>query len=99
MKTTCEICGIEFECRRSTARFCSDRCRIRAFRGKTAVKPSKIELKREFLDENGISAVVSRAHGTVDDLSRASALTPAPVCRSFRNVARKLADALEKEGL
>ena len=50
-------------------------------------------------DENGIADVVSRAHGTVDDLSRASALTPVPICRSFRNVARKLADALEKEGL
>lgn len=29
VQTTCEMCGIEFEADRSTARFCSSRCRYR----------------------------------------------------------------------
>lgn len=30
MKTDCEICGREFEARRSTDKYCSDECRRRA---------------------------------------------------------------------
>lgn len=32
MKRCCEVCGETFEAKRKTARFCSDRCRMRAHR-------------------------------------------------------------------
>lgn len=34
---TCKACGREFEARRSTARFCSTRCRVANHRSVTAV--------------------------------------------------------------
>lgn len=34
----CEFCGDEIRGRRSTARFCSDFCRLKAFRGRNGSK-------------------------------------------------------------
>lgn len=99
MLRKCEICGIEFVCQRSTARYCSDRCRQSAHRGIVSVEPREVQPLERRMSDDEVSEVVTRAHGVAADLSRASMLTYAPLCLSLRSVSRKLTDALRKEGL
>lgn len=99
MIKNCEICGAEYMARRSTAKYCSNRCKQVAKRGSTfhgEIEPSTARIS--LTDDEALS-VVSRAHDTASDLSRASMLTPAPLCRSLKTVAQKLSDALKSEGL
>ena len=99
MIKNCEICGREYVAKRSTAKYCSDRCRQMACRGSAftgEVRQPDVHLG---LSQDEVLEVVTRAHDTASDLSRASMLTPAPLCRSLRNVSKKLSDALEAEGL
>ena len=95
----CEICGRDYVARRSTAKYCSNRCRLMAqrgveFRGKVTAPVEKVGLSS---DE--VASIVSRAHDTASDLSRASMLTEPPLSHSLKVVSRKLADALSAEGL
>ncbi|MDD7369527.1 MAG: hypothetical protein SOW20_04520 [Berryella intestinalis] len=99
MIKSCEICGREFVAQRSTAKYCSNKCRLMAQRG--AVYAGELEAPdvRAGMTEDEVLAVVDRAHDTASDLSRASMLTPSPLCRSLKNVSQKLSDALRAEGL
>lgn len=54
---------------------------------------------RVSMTQDELLALVTRAHETASDLSRASMLTPAPLCRSLKTISQKLADALMAEGL
>lgn len=36
MRKTCEVCGVAFDAKRQSARYCSDRCRVRASRRRGA---------------------------------------------------------------
>lgn len=101
MIKACAICGAEFVAQRSTAKYCSERCRQRAFRnggvpftGELAPVPVRVGMS-----ESDVREVVVRAHDVASDLSRASMLTPAPLCLSLKHVGVKLADALRDEGL
>lgn len=40
---SCESCGEHFEARRSTARYCSSRCRVRASRANAAARAAAVE--------------------------------------------------------
>lgn len=99
MLRRCEICGTEFVCQRSSAKYCSDRCRVSAQRGRIPLKTDQSPMIKPGLTSEEVSEVVTRAHGVAADLSRASMLTYAPLCLSLRSVSRKLTDALRKEGL
>ena len=99
MIKNCEICGREFVARRSTAKYCSDRCRQLACRCSAFTGEIEQPDVRVSLTQDEVIAVVTRAHDTASDLSRASMLTPAPLCRSLKAVSQKLSDALRAEGL
>lgn len=95
----CEICGSEFVAKRSTAKYCSNKCRLMSQRGMPYTGEISSPDVRVSMSEDEIVAVVARAHDTASDLSRASMLTPAPLCRSLKTVSKKLSDALRTEGL
>lgn len=46
-----------------------------------------------------VVGVVERAHESAADLSRASLLTPSPLCLSLAAAATKIEDVLRSEGL
>lgn len=95
----CEICGREFVAQRTTAKYCSNRCRVMAKRGHGFEGEVLAPEPSASLSMGEVEEVVSRAHCAAADLSRASMLTPAPLCLSLKRVARKLSDALGSEGL
>ena len=99
MIKNCDICGKEFVAKRSTAKYCSNRCRLMAQRGVAYTGEIQQPDSKLCMTQEEVLEVVTRAHGTASDLSRASMFTPAPLCRSLRNVSKKLSDALEAEGL
>lgn len=99
MIKNCEMCGREFLAQRSTAKYCSAKCKQAAYRGSVFVGEIEAPDVRVSMSEDEVLAVVGRAHDTASDLSRASMLTPAPLCRSLRAVSQKLSDALRAEGL
>lgn len=100
----CEICGREFVARRSTARFCSNRCRQRNHQRRHpergifvgSIEPPDLTVS---MDDDEVSGIIQQAHVTASDLARASLYTPSPLCLKLRTVARKLEDALRGEGL
>lgn len=51
------------------------------------------------MTEEEVLSVIERAHEAASDLSRASMLTPSPLCLKLRRVSKKLEDSLESEGL
>ena len=93
MRKVCEICGREFEATRSTARFCSGKCRTASYRLDKAGIP--IVLKREEVER----AAIRSAHDAASDLSRASQLAPAPRCIVYREIAETIEDRLGGLGL
>ena len=103
MIKNCEICGREFVAKRSTARFCSNRCRQRnaRMRGEGYVFVGEVlppDTTATMTDDE-VSGIIQQAHITASDLSRASLYTPSPLCLKLKNVARKLEGALRGEGL
>lgn len=98
MIATCVICGAEFVAKRSTAKYCSCRCKHIAHRG-TGTASTAPPIVRAAMTEGDVWKLLCDAHEMAADLSRASMLTHAPLCRSLARVSRKLADALEREGL
>lgn len=46
-----------------------------------------------------VNDTVQRAHMAASDMSRASMLTPAPLCLKLRRASKKMEDALRGEGL
>lgn len=95
----CEICGREYVAKRSTAKYCSNKCRLMAQRGVAYVGETQAPDVRVSMTKDEVVELVARAHDTASDLSRASMLTPAPLCRSLKAVSQKLQDALRAEGL
>ena len=95
----CEICGREYVAKRSTAKYCSNRCRLMAQRGVVYDGELQAPDVRVSMSDDEVLELVARAHDTASDLSRASMLTPAPLCRSLKAVSQKLQDALRAEGL
>lgn len=99
MVRRCEVCGREFEARRSTARFCSATCRSRAFRAHAFVGELEPPEPSASIGEDEVAGIVGRAHDVAQDMSRASMLTPAPLCLSLDRVAYAIESALRREGL
>lgn len=99
MIKNCEVCGAEFQAQRSTAKYCSNRCRIMAKRGieyHGELKPASACIS---MTDDEVSEVVQRAHVAASDLSRASMLTPSPLCMKLSRAAKKMETALRGEGL
>ena len=95
----CEICGKEFVAQRSTAKYCSPKCRKRNERGYAFIGELEVPDTTITMPDDDVLAVIQQAHCTAADLSRASLYTPAPLCLKLRTVARKLEGALRSEGL
>lgn len=95
----CEICGREFVAQRSTAKYCSNRCRLASQRGTIFIGELQPPDTTRSMTDDEVASVIQQAHCTASDLSRASLFTPAPLSLKLRNVARKLEGALRGEGL
>lgn len=95
----CEICGREFRAQRSTARYCSSTCRSRAARGYAFTGELKPPAPGVSMSGDEVAEIIRRAHAAASDMSRASMLTPAPMCLSLRRAAKKMEDAMRGEGL
>ena len=99
MIKNCEICGREFVARRSTAKYCSNRCRLANQRGGIVVGVPEQPNLTVSMGDDEVSGIIQQAHATASDLARASLYTPSPLCLKLRTVARKLEGALRGEGL
>ncbi|OFK22933.1 hypothetical protein [Olsenella sp. HMSC062G07] len=95
----CEVCGREFQAKRSTARYCSATCRSRAARGYAFTGEIRPPAPSATMDIDEVNGVVQRAHAAASDMSRASMLTASPLCLKLRRAAKKMEDALRGEGL
>lgn len=95
----CVICGAEFQAQRSTAKYCSNACRLRAQRGFTYEGPIPKPRPDVSMSEAEIAGTILSAKNVAADLSRASLMTPYPICAALRRVSQRLYDALEREGL
>lgn len=95
----CESCGREFQAKRSTARFCCSTCRSHAHRGYPYQGELQPPAANASMSDDEVLDVICRAHAAASDMSRASLMTPAPLCLRLREAARKMEDALRGEGL
>ena len=98
MIVTCQSCGAPFEAR-STAKYCSNACRQRAYRERGCSAPMRVAPPRAVIGKIDAEEAVCRAHQAAADLSRASAQAPAPLCLSLDRAARAIEAALRGEGL
>lgn len=75
MKRVCEVDGVEFEAKRSTARFCSAKCRVEAARragvdpasGEVVKDPTRLAMKRSKTDQGLAQQVGGTSSGGVYD--------------------------------
>ena len=95
----CEICGREFQAQRSTARFCSATCRKRNERGYSYHGELQPPAANAAMSDDEVREAIQRAHIAASDLSRASMLTPSPLCLKLGRISRKIENALRGEGL
>lgn len=95
----CVICGAEFQAKRTTAKYCSNRCRHMAQRGQAFTGELRAPDVRLSMTDDEVLAVVGQAHSVASDLSRAAMMTPSPLCLKLQRVSKRLEDALEREGL
>lgn len=95
----CEICGREFAAKRSTAKYCSNKCRLAAQRGYAYHGDLQPPAPNAAMSEDEVLEVVQRAHVAASDMSRASLMTPSPLCLKLKKAAKKMEDALRGEGL
>lgn len=100
MIKACELCGREFVARRSTAKWCSDACKMRWHRGTVAL-PGSLEpaTPRVCMSAEDVAAVIEDAHRAAQDLSRASMLTRQPLSGRLGSASAKIEAALRGEGL
>ena len=95
----CEICGREFAAQRSTAKYCSNRCRLAAQRGYAYAGELQAPAPNAAMSDDEGLEVIQRAHVAASDMSRASLMAAAPLCLSLKKAAKKMEDALRGEGL
>lgn len=101
MIKNCNICGREFQAQRTTAKYCSHACRQRAYVGSGPYQGENIPVENtpKAMSEGEVATVIQGAHSAVEDMSRASLATPAPLCLKLRRAAHKMEGALRGEGL
>lgn len=95
----CEVCGKEFKAQRSTARFCSATCRKRNARGSAYHGELSQPAANASMSNEEVLETIQRAHIAASDLSRASMLTPSPLCLKLGRISRKIENALRSESL
>lgn len=102
----CEQCGREFVARRSTAKYCSNACRVRNQRMGPPKRRKKLDIpavdvpdEKLFMTVDELADVVQDAHRVTDDMGRASRHAPGPLCGKLRRCAEGFADVLGREGL
>lgn len=95
---TCELCGCQFVAKNKRARFCSSSCRAKNYRGAFVppIEPPKITI---IMDIEEVHQIVSNAHASASDLSRASKHTEPPLSNTLGRVAADFEESLRREGL
>ena len=93
----CESCGREFDAKRSTAKYCSDRCRQRAHRRLAPLMPDEpitVE-KRATMEE--VLIAVSDARKISNRMVQLSRTAPRPLRPGCERIGEAIALAIAKE--
>lgn len=100
----CGACGAEFEAQRSSAKFCSTRCRKRAHDARhrrpyepvLPPKPPDVSVAAAPVE---CEAALQTAHRLANDFGRLSRTAPYQLQAKFARISAAIAAALEEEGL
>lgn len=68
MKKVCEVCGKEFEAKRSTARYCSGACRLKASRVSVTESPLSVTSDEPLSVTNELSVTEKVSVSSRDDI-------------------------------
>lgn len=95
----CIACGTEFAAKRSTAKYCSERCKSRAKRLRAGYPA---EVSGPASPEFGVAisdadAAITRAVELAEDMSRLACKLPDPPAGSLERVSEAISEALRKE--
>lgn len=99
VEKVCESCGRVFEARRSTARFCSVNCRVRANRAASShpiapvMEPAQIP-KSNFDD---VAAAIDSARAVSNRLAQLSTSAPEPLRPGCARISHAITKAIEDE--
>jgi endogenous inhibitor of DNA gyrase (YacG/DUF329 family) len=99
MRKRCEVCGREFEAKRSTARFCSAACRQVHYRAQATGRPRRPKLPVLTATERDVLAAARDAHRAAGDLSRLSLLVGPELGGRLSKAAAGIEDSMREAGL
>ena len=92
----CQVCGATFEARRSTAKYCSKRCKSRAERmraGYPAERAASV-MPRFGVGIDDATEIITRASERAEDASRLACRLPEPYSGRLDALARAIAAAI-----
>lgn len=93
----CEVCGKPFEARRSTARFCSSKCRQRAFKQKRPIEPSASPAPEPPATFDDVAGALNQARSLSNTFARLSATAPRQLRSGCARISRAISRAIEDE--
>lgn len=97
MIKVCEECGRAFEAQRSTAKFCSQRCRLRAHRqGQPLVPDAPPPPSSASVDD--VAAVLSDARRASNTFAQLAATAPRCLRAGCARISEAITRAIENEG-
>lgn len=93
----CEECGKQFEARRSTARFCSSRCRVRHHRAKEPIMPAARPAPLPDSSFEDVAEAVGQARAVSNSFAILSESAPRPLRPGCRRIGEAITRAIEDE--
>ena len=94
---TCEQCGRVFEAKRSTARFCSSSCRIKAHRAKVPIMPAVVPAPFPMASFNEVAEAVGKAREVSNEFAQLSVSAPQPLRPGCRRIGEAITRAIDDE--
>ena len=92
----CDECGEPFEAKRSTARFCSSKCRKRSHRRMQPLVPdAPPSLGSASFDD--VAAALDAARAVSNELARLSRMAPRPLRPGCSRISDAIASAIARE--
>lgn len=95
----CETCGQVFEARRSTAKYCSDKCRLRAFKGKSRQPIVPNAQPAPFLSSSfdDVAAALDSARAVSNKFAQLSTSAPRPLRPGCARISQAITRAIKDE--
>lgn len=96
----CVICGQQFHAQRSSAKYCSTRCRVQAHRGVVPMHPDDppviVERTNDVVEDAAL--LVNEAHQLSSAFIQQSNAVPLPLRAGCERIGTSLHASLEREG-